>query len=249
MNRDSERRYNDEEVAEVLQRAVQPVSGGRNLTARRPSEGITLAQLESVAAEAGIDPDRVRHAALALRDAPPPEGGSLVFGPRTTHVFDLTIEGEVPPGRLSDLVAAIRRLTRVKGKIVEVGDWIEWTSDAKTIHMTVKPENGRTHLQLMGDAGPKLIGIWGPVALATLISLVAVGQAGGLGLGLAGAIVGGAYALARGAWEIVGRRAGAKYGRLADRLATEAERLVPPPDTGPGDRRRADASEVTDELS
>lgn len=224
---DDERRYTDDEVAQVLSRAVQPVASSA-LPARRPSEGITLDELEAVAAEAGIDPARVRAAALSLGERSESSGRLLFFGPHPSHVFDRVIEGEVPHERLSDLVGIIRRLLRVKGKVVEVGDWLEWTSDGTTIHITVKPEGGKTKIQFMGDAGFKLVGLFGPAALATLIALVSLGNGGTLTVGLAAAIVGGAYAVARGLWEIVGRRAGAQYRRMVDQLSLEMARLSEP---------------------
>jgi hypothetical protein len=203
---DPERLYTDEEVAAILRRAVQPRSRASANLPTRTREGINLATLEQIATETGIDPARVREAALSLEADSESEGGSILFGPRSSHVFDRVIEGEVPRERLSDLVAAMRRLTRVKGKVVEVGDWLEWTSDASSIHVTVKPENGQTRLQLMGDAGFRLLGIWGPLTLATFIAIVATGDAGVLTVGLAGIIVGWGYAIARVAWEIAGRR-------------------------------------------
>jgi hypothetical protein len=173
---DPERLYTDEEVAAILRRAVQPRSRASANLPTRTREGINLATLEQIATETGIDPARVREAALSLEADSESEGGSILFGPRSSHVFDRVIEGEVPRERLSDLVAAMRRLTRVKGKVVEVGDWLEWTSDASSIHVTVKPENGQTRLQLMGDAGFRLLGIWGPLTLATFIAIVATGE-------------------------------------------------------------------------
>jgi len=224
---DDERRYGDDEVAQILSRAVQPVASSA-LPARRPSEGITLGELEAVAAEAGIDPSRVRQAALALGEGSESGGRIPFFGPHPSHVFDRVIEGEVPRERLSDLVGIVRRLLRVKGKVVVVGNWLEWTSDGTTIHITVKPEAGKTKIQLMGDAGFKLVGLFGPAALASLIALVSLGNGGELTIGLAAAILGGAYAVARGLWEIVGRRAGAEYRRMVDRLTAEIARLAEP---------------------
>ena len=175
---DPDRLYTDEEVAAILRRAVQPRTRASASLPARTREGISLATLEQIATETGIDPARVREAALSLESDSEVEGGSALFGPRSSHVFDRVVEGEVPRERLSDLVATMRRLTRVKGKVVEVGDWLEWTSDASTIHVTVKPENGQTRLQFMGDAGFKLLGIWGPLMLATIISIVATGADG-----------------------------------------------------------------------
>ncbi|MDH3733870.1 MAG: hypothetical protein OEU54_10070, partial [Gemmatimonadota bacterium] len=111
---------------------------------------------------------------------------------------------------------------------------LEWTSDGTSIHVSVKAENGRTRLQFMGDAGFKLIGSFVPVALATLITIISLGNAGTLTFGLGAAIVAGAYAVARGLWEYSGDRAGKKYRRMVDRLAEEMSRLAEPA-TGGGD--------------
>jgi hypothetical protein len=223
-----ERRYNDDEIAEVLSRAVQPV-----VTPPLPAlteGGVTLGELETIASEAGIDPARVRQAAMSLGNRTASGDRSLLLGPRTTHVFDRVIEGEVPRERLSDLVGILRRVFRMKGKVEEVGDWLEWTSDGTTIHVTVKPEDGKTKVQFMGDAGFKLLGAFAPIALATLITIVSLGNGGYLTVGLAAAIVAGAYAIARGIWEIAGDRAGAKYERMVDQLTAEMARLAEPPD-------------------
>jgi hypothetical protein len=80
----------------------------------------------------------------------------------------------------------------------------------------------------MGDAGFKLLGIWGPLTLATIISIVATGDAGALSVGLAAIILGWGFAIARVAWEVAGRRAFNKYGRLVDQLTAEVERLALP---------------------
>jgi hypothetical protein len=221
-----ERLYSDEEVADVLSRALQPVATS-GLPARRAS-GITLTELEAAAAEAGIDVARVRAAALSLGEGATPVERSLVFGPHTTTVFDRVIEGEIPRDRLSDLVGILRRHVRVKGKVAEIGDWLEWTSDGTTIHVTVKPEKGQTRIQFMGDAGFKLLGSFGLAGLVTLISLVSLGNAGSLTLGLGAAVVTGAYAMARGLWEVGAARSAKRYRRMADRLTADMSRLALP---------------------
>ncbi|MDH3732799.1 MAG: hypothetical protein OEU54_04660, partial [Gemmatimonadota bacterium] len=115
-----ERLYTDDEVADVLSRAVQPIAS--SAVPARSTSGITLAELETAAAEAGIDPSRVRTAAQSLGERSYEHDRSLLFGPHTTHVFDRVIDGEVPRERLLDMVNVIRRQLRVKGKVEEVGD-------------------------------------------------------------------------------------------------------------------------------
>lgn len=231
MTSDPERRYSDEEVATILERALASSSGGTHLPARRETDGITLAQLESVAAEAGIDALRVREAALTLGDESGEEDGSALFGPPASHVFDRVVEGEVPPGRMSDVVAAIRRLTKGTGTVTEVGDWLEWTSgEDRSLHVTVKPEGGRTRLQVVASSALLLAAITVPTGLVTLIAFAVLIKNGllttGLGAGLGVAVL----AFVRALWELLGRRAGRGYEEFADRLTAEVARLAETPE-------------------
>jgi hypothetical protein len=119
-------------------------------------------------------------------------------------------------------------MTQVKGKVEEVGDWLEWTSDATTIHLAVKPRDGRTQIQFMGDSGFKWIGVYGGAGAAAFLAMDVIGNTVDLGVGLAAGVVAVAYGLARGAWHLVGRRAALKYRGLVDELTAEAARLAGP---------------------
>jgi hypothetical protein len=219
------RLYSDEEVEVILRRALAPRA--TRLAPAGSRDGITLAQLEDVAREAGIDPMRVREAATSLDIAPDTGAGSVVFGPPVSYVFDRQVEGEVPPENLSAVVAAARRLTKSRGSTREVGDWLEWQSDSKIIHLSVKPEDGRTSVQLMADGGFRAVGIWGATALATLLTIVGIGaETAGISLLEILGIAGGGFTLARTTWEIVGRRARARYTALAERLTNEISALT-----------------------
>jgi hypothetical protein len=63
----TERRYTDEEVTEILRRATVPRPDAPGQLA--PQDGMTLGQLEAIAREAGIEPERVAAAARDI-DAP-----------------------------------------------------------------------------------------------------------------------------------------------------------------------------------
>ena len=218
-------RHTDDEIAEILRRALQPRAGGQLPVPA--AEGLSLSELEKVASEAGIDPVRVREAALALSAEPPTSGGSLVFGPGANYVFERTVTGEVAEERFADIVAAIRRHTRNKGKVQEYSDWLEWRSDAGSIAVTVKPRDGSTHVQVMCDGGFKAVAIWAPAGLATLIAVIATGIAlGTLPLELGTLYIGGGYGIGRSLWEWVGRKSANKYRELAGRISEEVARLA-----------------------
>lgn len=227
MTSDSERRYTDEEVATILERALAASHRETRLPVRRETDGITLAELESVAGEAGIDPARVRAAAMTLGGESAADAGSTLFGPPVGHVFDRVVEGQVPPGRLSEVVAAIRRLRRGTGTVTEVGDWLEWTSgEERSLTVAVKPERGRTRIQVVASAGLALLGITLPTGIVTLIAFAVLIKNGlltaGLGAGLGVAVL----AFLRALWELLGRRTAERYEEFADRLTIEVARLT-----------------------
>ena len=134
------RRYSDEEIAEILRQALQPRAGS-GLPAPA-TEGLSLSELERVASEAGIDPARVREAALQLPAETEDQGGSPIFGPRASHVFERIVEGEIEEDRFADVIAGIRRQTRNRGNVQEYSDWAEWRSDAGEI--TAERDHPRT---------------------------------------------------------------------------------------------------------
>lgn len=236
MSSGTERRFTDEEVATILERALASSHRETRVPVRNETDGITLAQLEGVAAEAGIDPVRVREAALTLGDESEGEDGSALFGPPANHVFDRVVEGEIPPDRMSDVVAAIRRLTKGTGKVEEVGDWLEWTSgEDRSLHVTVKPEAGQTRLQVVTSSALLLAAITVPTGIVSLIAFALLLKNGlltaGLGAGLGFAVL----AFMRALWELLGRRAAKGYEEFADRLTAEVARVAegPGPEEGP----------------
>lgn len=225
---DAGRLYSDEEVALILRRALEPRAS--HLVPVGADDGVSLAQLESIATEAGIDLARVREAAASIEIRPPAAKSSIVFGPPVSYVFDREVEGEVPPENLSAVVAAARRLTHSRGNVQEVGDWLEWQSDAKIIHVTVKPEAGKTSVQVMADGGFRVLAIGGITGLATLLTIVGIGaETAGISVLEILGIAGGGFTIARTAWEIAGRRARAKYTALAERLTHEISTLTDQP--------------------
>ena len=61
----SERRFSDEEVAQIFERATS----GHALQTTRAAEGMTLAELQSIGAEVGIPAEQITRAALSLSPA------------------------------------------------------------------------------------------------------------------------------------------------------------------------------------
>src|SRR5688572_7256765 len=111
-----ERRFDQSEVAAILERATMRDEPGRQRVAT--SDGLTLAQLQDIGREVGIAPDAIAESAYML------DAG----GPRATRGFlglPLRVERVVPlPRRLTDeewerLVVDLREIFDARGRVRE----------------------------------------------------------------------------------------------------------------------------------
>lgn len=120
----SDRRYSDAEIAEILRRATVLRPEGAASLARQ--DGMTLAELEAVAREAGIEPERVAAAAREI-DSP-------VAAPRRAIGVPVSVARSVElPRRLSDaewefLVTRLRETFDAVGKLETYGTLRTWSN-------------------------------------------------------------------------------------------------------------------------
>src|SRR5262249_44629614 len=85
-----ERTYREEEVARILQRAA---GLERKRQLERPA--LTLAEVEAIARESGIDPSVVRQAARDLDNERQTGLGTRLAGVRVRRTFERVVEGEI----------------------------------------------------------------------------------------------------------------------------------------------------------
>lgn len=130
---DTNRRFDEQESAFILERAsadpgseVAPSSDGDAAAARQP-RGLTLRQLQEIAAEAGIDPEAVSRAAAAVGR------GDLIPTERRTYVgLPVGVARTIDfPRRVSDeewerMVVAFRETFRARGRLDRHGTLREW---------------------------------------------------------------------------------------------------------------------------
>ena len=180
----TERRYDEEEVAIILQRAAESRVGS--------AEGLTLAQLKEIAADVGIDPAAVEAAAGSLdrRVAAPP---SPLLGTPSAPQYEQTVP--VPFDRVdqSELVLAIRRTMERHGVLDAGPNGLEWRARDATggRYVTVLARGQETLVRVLGNfrdgagvwlmAGGMMIGMVALVLLKSL-GLLVPGPAKGLGL-------------------------------------------------------------------
>lgn len=137
---DPQRLFGDEEISRILKRASAP-----------ETSGLTLDELQQVAAEAGIDPRYVALAAGELERAGEADQRSfhLLGGPVST-LEERVVERELTGAEREEMLAEIRRTFRKAGTVSQVGRTLEWTHSERNdqTQVTITSRGGRTQLRV-----------------------------------------------------------------------------------------------------
>lgn len=225
--RPQERRYREEEVAEILQRAAR-------IERRRQEEqpALSLAEIEAIARESGMDPSLVRHAARELEAQKSSRLARMLLGAPATRTLERTVEGELTVEAHEILAADIRAAlgtSVMMGQMSTVGRTLTWTGfgQSGSIEVSISPRNGETVIRIDVNSKNLAGGLFGGII---------GGVGGGLGsnvawmlprfldlpwaAGLVGAlgVVGLAYSLARWIYTSAVGRLHHRIDQLADVL-------------------------------
>ena len=236
------RRFSEREVGLIIKRASEMQQSD---PAERGGSGMSLAELEQIASEAGIDPQFVRRAASDIDVAPLSTTSPLLGGPTTVRL-ERTINGEVPDTEFEALVLEIHNVLGEHGHASELGRSLTWTSapvamrrvSSRRLSITVSPRAGVTTIRIeehLGHvAGGLFAGLMGGLGGGSMGPAVGIGigalHSGLAAAGIAGAVIVGSYALARGIFGHIGRRRSAQLQTLMERLARHvSETAVVPP--------------------
>ena len=193
-NLPAERRYNEKEVSRLLKRAAELQ---RSSPAAPNPTGFSLAELESIAAEAGLDATHLRQAAMELDAAGmgafPPGIGRTLAGAPLKIVLERTLSVEAPETAFAALVPMIQIAADAPGQASQVGRTLTWhsqnPSNPRGLQILVSVSSGQTHIRIEER--------YGGVAAAVFAGGLG-GIGGGIGIGMGGAIGGalGSVALA-----------------------------------------------------
>ena len=177
------RRYDEKEIARIFERATEL----QHRTPLDPTDasGMTLAELEQVAREAGIDPQHVRDAAAALDRDVPAAGGLALLGAPLRADLERTVDGEVAASAYEALRSVIRETLDMEGFAASPGAGLQWRSGnpQRPLRVTITPRAGRTIIRIEERFGGLAGGLFGGI----------VGGAGGGGGGAAIGVIGGAF--------------------------------------------------------
>lgn len=170
----TERRYSDDEVAAIFERATAHVSRTGNVPARR--DGPTLAELQAIGREAGIAPEAIAAAARAVeRTAPAVRGRFAGFPLKVGHTVDL--DGVMSDAEWEQLVADARVTFDARGRIGQSGAFREWTNGNLQVLVEPTATGHRVRLRtLKGNSraymtvGLAMAGMAGAVLVTALVA-------------------------------------------------------------------------------
>ncbi|MEO8636409.1 MAG: hypothetical protein ABI587_14135 [Gemmatimonadales bacterium] len=166
----TERRYSEEEIAGIFRSAAEYPEPALAETADTLTAGLTLAQLQAIGHEVGLQPAAIARAARAI-DRPPVRARTL-FG------LPLAVTHTVPLHRtLSDLewdrlVVQLREVFAARGRIRAEGSLREWSNG--NLHVLLEPTDEGHQLRFKTVHGGARAGITvglGLVATATVVTL------------------------------------------------------------------------------
>ena len=225
-----DRSYDDRQVALILRRATELQSRSPDVPGK--TSGFSLADLEEIALEAGIDPRNIRRAAAEM------EGGQLggsdwsaVFGAPLTVRVERDVEGEVSDSIFDELLVEIQEAGLGHGQPSVVGNTLTWRSggaqNVSSLQVTVSARDGRTEIRAderrHQTAGGLFGGIMGGggvgLGIGTIPIAIEVLGSPALAVVFPVAVVGIAYGIARTIFRETGKRKGAKLKRLVEKIA------------------------------
>ena len=231
---DAPRRYSDTEVSRLLKYATDlQQSDEAGDPGDHEGSGMTLATLQEVAAEAGIEPRYIQLAAARI-DSPEPTGlkHSLAGTPLVVRA-ERIIPGELGEEDYEPIVTEIQMATDVQGNASMVGRTLTWRSvtselRSRSLRVTVASRGGETRIQaeqrLHGYAGELYGGVVGGAGIG-----VGFGVGFGVGLGALGSalfaaafpvtLIGGLYVAMRQVMKSIGRKRRVELDGVVDRIA------------------------------
>jgi hypothetical protein len=239
------RRYTEEEFALILRKASEIQESPGEGSGRHPGQGLTLEEIQSIASEAGIDPQAVSRAAGLLGALEWEERKGLaaaIFGGPGSYHLSLEVPGRLPPEEYRRIVELIRETLQHQGEASEVLGGIEWKTvgQLSAVNVNISPRGDSTSVQIVGDRG----GAGGVTFVFPMAgSAILVGALGAafqpdtaVGIvALVGGLLSGGFLFARTLWVSSGKKFHRRLTALMDSLSGTITRAALPPQARSGE--------------
>ena len=243
---DDQRVYSDEEFALILRTATELAN--RAEPTATSSSGLTLAEMKAAAAQVGLDPALVEHAArLVATNATASPLERLVGGP-LRHSHQVRFPIKLDEKRAAQLLSAVRISAGLPGR-TDVGTssslGMTWHDggEVEALGVTARAEEAGTTISVVLDRRGTL-GFVGVVAGITIFFTVLFSifalypEAPALGFGGLVVGVGGVLALARGYWATSTKRVQERISGVLEAIGQNLTRpriQAPPSGVAEGD--------------
>ncbi len=220
----TERRYNDQEVAEIIARATEAQQSVQTRLGASAGSGMTIAELQEIGREVGIAPELMTKAARTI-DQRVESSSSRFLGLPIAIAESAHLQRTVSDEEWERVVSDLRMTFNATGRARQEGAFKQWSNG--NLRAVLEPTEGghRIRIQSMkGNARAYMMGGLGLIGLAAVMGIAdALGMSGNLTLakisqiGLMGAAV-----LTVGAVQIPGwaRQRRAQMQGLISRLVT-----------------------------
>jgi hypothetical protein len=231
------RRYNEEEVGRLLERATEIQR--REGLAADTTGGLTLRELEEIAAEAGIDPHLLRRVASELDTGGQrhPTALDRIMGAAPTILYERRVPGQLSPAGLEAIVVEIQSAVGVVGQPSLVGNTLTWRSEtrnhSRSLQIVVAPREGETYIRVEEQLNPLAGALFGGI-MGGVGGGVGFGVGFGVGLGALGSVlfaaafppgvIAASYLAARTSFAAIARQRRALLGDLTERLSEAVTR-------------------------
>lgn len=235
-----DRRFTDQEVALVLQRAAEIEE--RRATAF-PAKGLRLAELRDIAREVGLSPDVIDEAVGTLHVGSRPSAGTLLGAPLSTKVMR-GVPGRLDQEAMQALVRLVEDRVEATGTVTEALGTVRWTSvgrghkfDRTTqVSFVSKPDETQIQVVQRYPSGLRAVlqlvpGLWG-AGIGFGVAAGAGGISTATGVGIVAAVAAVGTGLGRAIWTGLARRNAREVERVADELVAAARAAGSPSQGG-----------------
>ncbi|MGE0157941.1 MAG: hypothetical protein AB7T31_00940 [Gemmatimonadales bacterium] len=151
-----ERRYNEEEVAEIFERATEAQL--RTLPGTRPAEGLTLQELQEVGRDVGLPPELVARAARSL-DMTPRTHERKVMGLPVGVGRTVELARPLTDAEWHRLVAELREIFDARGRLSEQGPFKQWTNGNLQALLEPTESGQRLRLKTLKGSAARLMSV------------------------------------------------------------------------------------------
>jgi len=160
--------YDEKAVSAILKRATELQASSRS----DGGFGLSLAELQQIAAEAGIDPRFVAAAASETSHAPEPE--TNFWGGPLNHTIEWMVQGEIDDVAWEGMVAETRRYFKDTGEVRSWSNSKEWAHSGQNnvqAHVTATSRDNLTRIQIFWNEPTLAAATYVPLLVLSLISL------------------------------------------------------------------------------